>query len=202
MTLSNSRSGDSNVSWLDFGSTGKTSIAAPPMCPVSSAKASASIRRLGHVQADDVSLREQLLEAIHCRGVPKGELVLDVVVQDAHPEPLREDPELAPDSTIAHDAQALSANFVCMPCGLRPFAAVRPSGLLWNPPHQQNDVGDRKLGDAAGVGKRSIEHGDAHSARRIQIDLVGADAKAADGFELLRGAENRGVDLGARADAD
>ena len=100
-------------------------MAAPPMCPVSSARARASIsttlprthrlhrigvddvasdRRLGHVQAHNVSLGEELVEAIDRGGIPKRELVLDVVVQDAHPEPLGEDPELASDTAVSDDA--------------------------------------------------------------------------------------------------
>ena len=67
---------------------------------------------------------------------------------------------------------------------------------------QHDDLADHQLGDAAGVAERRVEHRDAAPARGRQIDLVGADAEAADRHQLVRLAQHLVRKLGARADAE
>ncbi len=69
-------------------------------------------------------------------------------------------------------------------------------------PEQHHDFGDGQLGDAARIRKRRIEHRNAHVARGPQIDLVGADGKAADRDDRALPVERLRGKLRARADAE
>ena len=54
-------------------------------------------------------------------------------------------------------------------------------GVRRNAAHQANDVADNQFHHGTSVGIWGIEHGDAVLARIVEIDLIGADAEAADG---------------------
>ena len=73
---------------------------------------------------------------------------------------------------------------------LVPDAVVHPLGLLGQPAGQGDDLADHQLHDAAGVGVRRVEDRDAALGRRRQVDLVGADAEAADRQQVGRGVEH------------
>ncbi len=68
--------------------------------------------------------------------------------------------------------------------------------------HEHDDFADDEFGDRARVGKGRIEDGNAALAGRGNVDLIHADAEAADRHELRRGGQHVGGDLRARADAD
>ncbi len=74
--------------------------------------------------------------------------------------------------------------------------------LLGNAAQQQNGLGQYQFGDRTGVGVWGVEHRDAAFASGIEVDLVGADAEAADGDQLLRRVEDFLGKLGARTNAD
>ena len=62
--------------------------------------------------------------------------------------------------------------------------------------HQREGV----LGGGNGVSGRGVHHDDSVVGGGIAVDVVHADSGAADGFEVLRGGEDFGSDLGFRAD--
>ncbi|MCY1446450.1 hypothetical protein D9M71_630190 [compost metagenome] len=74
--------------------------------------------------------------------------------------------------------------------------------LLRNAAQQQDGLGQHQFGYRTGVGIGGVEHRDTALAGGIEVDLVGTDAEAADGDELLRAVEHLFGELGARADAD
>ena len=74
--------------------------------------------------------------------------------------------------------------------------------LLGNAAHQHGDFGQHQLSHAARVGERRVEHRNAQAHGGSQIDLVGTNAKAADGRKLRGLLQHRSRELGARADAD
>jgi hypothetical protein len=67
---------------------------------------------------------------------------------------------------------------------------------------QTDDLGDGEFGDGARVGEGRVEDGYAELCGRLEVDLVRADAEAADNDEVLCGFEDAGCELGLGADAD
>jgi hypothetical protein len=72
---------------------------------------------------------------------------------------------------------------------------VQPAG-------QRDDLGDRQLDDAAGVGVGRVEDRDAALRGGPQVDLVGADAERADRQQVGGGVEDLLRDVRRRADAE
>lgn len=62
--------------------------------------------------------------------------------------------------------------------------------------------GQYQFGYRTGVGVWRVEHGDTALAGSFQVDLVGADAEAANGDQFLGAVEDLFGQLGARTDAD
>ncbi len=210
MTLGRPRSSERNSSPRPLGSVGKTSTAAPARCPETSASRSAAwsitkprdrLRKmlpvphpgelLGaeeagvagpavHVQGHHVGAGEQLVEAVAAVGVAQREPVGGVVEVDAHAQRLGEHGELGADVAVPDDAQRPAADLVAAVGGLVPDAVVHAGVLLGEPAGQRDDLGDGQLDDAAGVGERRVEDGDAAARGGGQVDLVGADAERAD----------------------
>jgi len=79
---------------------------------------------------------------------------------------------------------------------------VAGSVLLRDAAQQQDGLGQHQFGYRTGVGVRGVEHGDAALAGRVQVNLVGADAEAADSHQLFRAIEELFGQLGAGADTD
>ncbi len=69
---------------------------------------------------------------------------------------------------------------------LDPAAPVQDGIFLGNAAHQHDDLCQYQLGHAAGIGKRGIEDRNTQARGGLQIDLVGANAKATNGSELRR----------------
>ena len=74
--------------------------------------------------------------------------------------------------------------------------------LLRDSPQQHDDLVHHQLGDAAGVAERGVEHRNAPRAGGRQIDLVGADAKAADREQRVGSPQRRLGQPRAAADAE
>ena len=64
--------------------------------------------------------------------------------------------------------------------------------------HQRDGV----LGGGDRIAERRVHHDDAGGGRGRDIDIVDADAGAADDFQVLRGLDHIGGDLGRGADGD
>ena len=158
--------------------------------------------RGGDVQGHHVREPQELLQRPDRPRVAVGELGLDVVVVHVHPEPAGQHRELRPDVAVADDAQVLGPGLVGALDRLEPLAAAQAEALLRDPAQQHDRRGQRQLRDRAGVGEGRVEHGDAVLGGGLQVHLVGPDAEAADGQEVLRGADRPGVQVRARADPD
>jgi hypothetical protein len=160
-------------------------------------------RRLGHVQRDDVGAASSASSEPSWRALPSGSFGLDVVVEHHRMPRLGEHADLRADVAVADDAEHLAARLVAARRALGPAAAVQQRVLLRDAAHQHHDLGEHQLGDAARVGEGRVEHRDAAARRGGQVDLVGADAEAADRDQPGRRLEHRrSVELGARADAE
>ena len=232
MTLSRPRSGDSKVSPWAFGSIGKTSIAAPAMWPdrmfSRSASSSMTIPRealmkieRGFIFANCSAPNSPAFpgrpstwrvttsasassssSVLDLAGVAVGQAVRGVVEDHPEPDRLGHVRQLGADVAVADDAERPAAELVAAAGRLVPDAVVHPLGLLDQPAGQRDDLAEHQLDDAAGVGERRVEDGDAALGRAGQVDLVGADAEAPDRQEVLPGVEHLGGDLGVGADPE
>ena len=63
------------------------------------------LRRLRHVEGDEVALLQERIERLHRLRVAQGQLRRDVVEDDAHPQVLGEDADLRADVPVADDAR-------------------------------------------------------------------------------------------------
>ena len=82
------------------------------------------LRRLGHMQADDVALRQQLLQLLDRLGIAMAELVGAVVKDHAHANGFGERRELRADIAVADDAERLAADLVAAGRRLVPAAVM------------------------------------------------------------------------------
>jgi hypothetical protein len=160
------------------------------------------LRRLGHVQGDDIALAEQGGELGDGARVAEREPAGDVVVEHAHAQVLGEDAELRADVAVADDAERLAAHLDAALGALGPAAAVHERAFPRDAAQQHDGLAEHELGDAAGVGVGGVEDRDAALRRRREVHLVGPDAEAADGGELWRRRQHLLGQFGARADAE
>ncbi len=84
----------------------------------------------------------------------------------------------------------------------RPDALVQIARAVAELAGQHHDLREDHLGDRARVGERRVEHRDAVRVRRLEVDLVGADAEAPEREQAARGLERRALHLGLAADAE
>ena len=154
------------------------------------------------MDADDVGLGQQLLEGAHPPGVAVGQPVGGVVEDDPHPDGLSHVRELRADVAVADDAQGAAADLVAPLGRLVPDAVVHPLRLLGQAAGQRQDLAQHQLDDTAGVGERRVEDGDPARGRVDEVHLVGADAEAAHGEEVLSRVQGTGRHLGVRPDAE
>jgi len=159
-------------------------------------------RQFRHVQGDDVALAEQVVQVADLRGVAQRQLGHHVVEADLHAERFGEYRELGADRAVADDAELLAADLEGVRRALDPAAAVAGSVLLGDAAQQQDGFGEHQFGHRASVRVGRVEHCDTALAGGVQVDLVGADAEAADRHQFLRAIEDFFGQLGARADAD
>jgi hypothetical protein len=135
-------------------------------------------------------------------GIAQRQLGHHVVEEHLHAQGFGEDRELGADRAVTDDAQLLAADFEGVGRRLDPAATVAGGVLLGDAAQQQDGLCQHQFGYRAGVGVRRVEHGNAALAGGVQVNLVGADAEAADGDQTLGAVEHLGGQLGARADAD
>jgi hypothetical protein len=153
------------------------------------------------VQAHDVALRQQVVQLAHLARVAQRQLGDHVEESHLHAERLGQYRQLRADRAVAHDAQRLAADLEGVLGRFEPAAAVRHRALLGHAAQQQDGFGEHQLRNRTGIGIGRVEDHDAVLARRVQIDLVGADAEGAGGNQLVRGGKDFRRQLRARADA-
>jgi len=113
------------------------------------------------VQRHDVALGQQLVQGAAPTRVAQRQPVGGVVEQDPHAERLGEHRQLAADVAVADDAEPAPTHLVAADGGLVPDPSVHVGVLVGQPAGQRDQLGDRELDDAAGVGEGSIEDRDA-----------------------------------------
>ena len=160
------------------------------------------LRGLGDMHGDNVGVLQEVLKGVNLLCVAEAELLLGIEEDYLEAEGLGDNADLGSDVAVADDAEGLAPGLKAA-CGvLLPYAAVAVGILLRNAAEQHEVLAGDKLGYASGVGERSVEHRDAVAGRGLEIHLVGADAEAADGAELLGGVKHVIGKMSAGTDAD
>src|SRR5262249_9035774 len=95
-----------------------------------------------------------------------------------------------------------ASNFTGAGRALHPAAAMREGVPLGDAAHQQDNFGQHQFRHAARVRERRVKDRNAAILRRLEVDLVGADAETADAGELWRLVEQFGGEMGGGTDAD
>ena len=158
--------------------------------------------RSRHVAADHVGLGEQRPHIVDLLCVPQLELAHHIVEAHAHAKGFRHHPQLSPDVAVANNAKGLPAKLEAVCCAFKPAALVGREALFRDSTEQKDGLGEHELSDGTGIGKGGVEDRNAKVQGGFQINLVGPDAKAANGHEAPRCLKHLSVELGARANAD
>ena len=154
-----------------------------------------------HMQRHGIGLLKELIETRHALGVAHRELLLKIIEQDAHAHGLGENRKLGADIAVADDAERLAAHLVRPAGGLVPHAMLHMVRVCRDAAHQADDVADDQFHHGTGIRIRRVEHGDAALARVVEIDLVGADAEAADRGQVGTGVDHLASDIRLGANA-
>ena len=106
------------------------------------------------------------------------------------------------DIAAADDAQRLAENLDAEEFVLLPFAGTGRGIGFGNLPRQRQHQRDGVLGGGDRIAERRVHHDDAARGRGGNIDIVDADAGAADDFQAIGLFQKLGGDLGRRADGE
>ena len=160
------------------------------------------LRRLRHVQRDEVARAQQRLERVDGLVVPHRERGPDVIGDDAHAHRLGEHADLRADVPVADDAERLAAHFEGGGRDLAPLPLVDLARAIAELPREHDHLADDELGDAPRVAERRVEHGHAALVRGLEVDLVRADAEGPDRQKPLARLERAARDLGFASDSE
>ena len=156
------------------------------------------------MQGNEVRPAQQLLELDLSH--PETESALGrqvrIVGDHLHPQPDRAVGDDRADVAAANDAEGFSEHLDAEKLVLLPFAGARRRVCFGNLPCQRQHERDRVLGGRDRVAERRVHHDDAARGRSRYVDIVDADAGAADHLEAFRPFEDFRRYLGRRADGE
>ncbi len=156
------------------------------------------------MQRDEIGTLEQfrqfdLLDAEVERALRRQERI---VGDHLHAQAERAVGDDGADVAAADDAQRLAGDFHAHEAVLFPLAGLRGRVGLRDLARQREHHGDGVFGGRDRIAERRVHHDDALRRCRGNIDIVDADAGAADHLEMRRLLENFRRDLGGRADRE
>ena len=162
------------------------------------------LRGLGHVDGDEVRLRQELVEGhqLHAELGGAGGGDVGVVREDLGVEALQAGRDEGADPAEADDADLLLEELDAGVLGALPLAVLERGAGLRDVAGEAQDVADGQFGGGDDVGGRRVDHHDAGLGGGLDVDVVEADACAGDHLEVLRGGDGLGVHLGGGADQD
>ena len=154
------------------------------------------------MQGDDIGHAQQLGQRADLLRVTQRQLGHHIIEVHLHAEVFRQHRQLGADGAVTDDAQLLAADLEGVGGALQPATAVGNRVLLGNAAQQQDGLGQHQLGHRAGVGVRCVEDRDTHFPGGFQVNLVGTDTEATDGYQLVCVCQHVRGQLGAGAQTD
>jgi hypothetical protein len=129
------------------------------------------------VQADDVALGQENLQALDGLGIAVAKSVGVVEENDLHAHRFRKHRKLRSDIAVADNSECTTSHLVAVGRGFVPSSLVG-CGRAWkDAPKQHHNLADHQFRHATGVRERSVKNRNAALAGSIQIDLVRTDAE-------------------------
>src|SRR5581483_6699370 len=125
-----------------------------------------------------------------------------VVADHRHLEAERAARDLLPDAAEAEDAERLAGELDAAEARALPAPLHECRVRLWNVAREREQQADRVLGRGDDRRFRRIGDDDPAPRRRLDVDIVDADARAPDHLEVRRECEHVGGQLRRRADDD
>ena len=162
------------------------------------------LRGQRHVDGDVVGKCEHFVERRHrhAESLGAGFGEVRVVGEDLHAEGIGALGDFSADAAEAEDAEVLAEEFGAGEGLAVPLAfAHRLDGFGYRA-GQGEEVGEGQLGGRDGVTRRGVHHDHAALSGGIHVDVVDADAGAADADQTGGGGEDFTGDLGLGADQD
>ena len=162
------------------------------------------LRGLGHVDGDEVRLRQELVEGhqLHAELGGAGGGDVGVVREDLGVEALQAGRDQGADPAQADDADLLLEELDAGVLGALPLPVLEGGAGLRDVAGEAQDVADGQFGGGDDVRGRRVDHHDAGLGGGLDVDVVQADAGAGDDLEVLGGGDGLGVQLGGGADQD
>src|SRR6185295_14667877 len=154
------------------------------------------------VEGDEVAAAEDVVELDlldadleRALGAEEG-----IIGDDFHAKPERPVGDDRADIAAADDAERLVEELDAHEAVLLPLAGMRRGVGFGNLAGERHHQRQRMLGGGDGVAERGVHDDDAARRGGRDVDIVDADAGAADHFQVLRLGDELGRDLGRRAD--
>src|SRR5262249_35111327 len=141
------------------------------------------------VERDELDARRQLLG--------RERIEADDVHAQAHAARRR----VAADVAEADDAQRLAGDLDAHELLLLPLTALHAGVGAWDLAGEREHEADGQLGRRGRVALRRVDDEDALRRGRLDVDVVDADAGAADDLQVARIGQGLGLDLRGRANA-
>ena len=156
------------------------------------------------MQRDEIGALEQFVELDLLDAEIGGALRRQewIVGDHFHLQPERAVGNDRTDISAADHAERLAENLHAHEFVLFPFAGARRSIGFRNLPRQRQHERDRVLGGGDRIAERRIHHDDAARGRRRNVDIVDANAGAADHLQVFGLFEDLRRHLGGRADGE
>ncbi len=153
------------------------------------------------MDGDEIGLRKKFVEADQLDADTPGSLGRQdrIVADHLHLEADAAVGDDSPDVTESDDAERLVADLGAGEFAALPFAGLDRGVCRGNMPRQRHHHGDRVLGGRDAVAGRTVHHDDSAARCRFDIDVVDADARAADHFERRGGVDHFARDASAAA---
>ena len=154
------------------------------------------------MQRDEVGAAQQLFEPDFLDAEVERPFGGEIGIVGNHPhlQPERAVGDDRADIAATDDAERLAENLHAEKFVLLPFAGAGRGVGLGDLPGQRQHQRDGMLGGGDRIAERRVHHDDAARRRRRDVDIVDADAGAADHFQLLRPLQYFCGDLGRGAD--
>ena len=153
----------------------------------------ARLRGQRQVQREEVGGRVDLLRRLDALGAELAEALgrdVRVVGDDAHPEPERAARDLLADPAEAEHAERLAGELDAAVRAALPAALLERGVRLRDVARERDEEADRVLGGGDDRRLRRVRDDDPAPRRRVDVDVVDADARAADHLQARRRARS------------
>ncbi len=153
-----------------------------------------------HVERHHVGAPEELLEGegLHVEPAHEARIEHRIVGHHLHVEGLSAPGHLLADTAEPDDPEGLALELGAHESLAVPFLGLERAVGRRDVARQRQEQGEGVLGGREQVGRRRVDHQDAELGRRVDVDVVDADAGAADDPEpRMTGGEHVGSHLGA-----